>query len=51
MFSEEQIQKFQKVYKEEFGGEVSKDAIIHQGTHLINLVKITLKTNVNFNKD
>ena len=43
MFTEEQIQEFQKIYEEEFGESISKAEAIRQGTQLVNLIKIIIK--------
>jgi len=43
MFTEEQIEKFQKKYEEEFRERISKVEAIRQATKLVNLVKIIIK--------
>jgi len=43
MFSEEEIEKFQKIYEEELGERISKAEAICQATKLVNLVKIIMK--------
>jgi len=46
MLSEKDINKFQEIYKKEFGKEISKEEALEQGTRLITLMKIILKQNM-----
>jgi len=43
MLSEEQIRKFQKLYKTRFGKEISKEMAYEQGVKLLRLIEITYK--------
>jgi len=43
MFTEGQIKRFQKICEEETEENLSNADAIHQGTKLVNLVKITRK--------
>jgi len=43
MFTEEQIQKFQEIYEEEFEERISKTEAIRQAIKLVGLVKIGIK--------
>lgn len=47
MLSEEDVKKFQEIYKKEFGKEINKKEALEQGTKLVNLMKILLKQNTN----
>lgn len=38
------IQKFQTLYKERFGTEISYESALEQGTLLVNLMQRTLQT-------
>jgi hypothetical protein len=49
MFKEEQ-KSFQNIFEEETGKRISEANTVCQGTHLLNLVKITLELNVNSKK-
>lgn len=42
--SKEDIAKFKKIWKKEFGKEISDQESYERGTKLINLVKIVYKT-------
>lgn len=39
----EQVEKFQKIYKERFGEEISYDEALKSGTKLVNLMRIIYK--------
>lgn len=39
----EQVEKFQKIYKERFGEEISYDEALESGTKLVNLMRIIYK--------
>ena len=47
MLSEEDVKKFQEIYKKEFSKEINKKEALEQGTKLVNLMKILLKQNTN----
>ncbi len=40
MLSEEDVKKFQEIYKKEFGKKISKEEALEQGIKLITLIKI-----------
>jgi len=46
MLSENDIKKFQEIYKKEFGKEISKQGALEQGIKLITLMKIVLEQNI-----
>lgn len=41
--SDEKIEEYRKIYKEEFGKEISKEEARRQGTNLVNLMKLIYK--------
>ena len=43
MLSDEQITKFQKLYKNRFGKDISREDALEQGIKLIRLIEITYK--------
>ncbi len=43
MLSDEQISKFQTLYKKRFGKEISREKAIEQGIKLIRLVELVYK--------
>ena len=43
MLSDEQITKFQALYKNRFGKEISREEAYEQGTKLIRLIELTYK--------
>jgi hypothetical protein len=43
MFSREQIKKFQDIYKETFGVEISQEEAYEKGVSLIQLMRLTYK--------
>jgi hypothetical protein len=43
MFSDEQITKYQKLYKKRFGKEISREEAHEQGAKLIRLVELIYK--------
>lgn len=43
MLSGEQITKFQKIYKEQFGKEISRKDALEQGIKLVRLMEIIYK--------
>jgi len=46
MFNEDQIKKFQRIYKKEFNKEISKEEALEQGTKLITHMKILIEQNI-----
>jgi hypothetical protein len=40
MLTEDQIEEFQQIYKNQFNKEISKEEALEQGTKLITLMKI-----------
>lgn len=40
MLSEEMVLKFQKLYKEKFGEEISKEEAYEQGIKLLKLIQV-----------
>lgn len=40
MLSQKDIEEYKRIYKEEFGEEISDQEALAQGTSLINLMKI-----------
>ena len=45
MLSDKDIEKFQEIYKDEFGSVISRQEALEQGTKLVNLMKILLENN------
>ncbi len=43
MLSDEQIKKFQMLYKKRFGREISREEALEQGTKLLRLVELVYK--------
>lgn len=43
MLSDEQIRKFQILYKKRFGKEISREEALEQGTKLFRLVELVYK--------
>lgn len=43
MLSDEQIKKFQRLYKNRFGKEISREEAYEQGAKLIRLVELIFK--------
>ncbi len=43
MLNKQAIEEYQKIYKEEFGEEISEDEAIEQGERLIQLFKVIYK--------
>ncbi|HOX10365.1 MAG TPA: hypothetical protein P5323_00170 [Candidatus Moranbacteria bacterium] len=43
MFTSEQIEKFQTIYKNRFGIEISRDEAFEKGVRLVRLVKLIYK--------
>ncbi len=43
MFTEEQIQKFQEIYEDEFGEIICKAEAVRQAIKLVNLIKIIIE--------
>ena len=43
MLSDEQIKKFQEIYKERFGKEISREEALEQGVKLLRLVELIYK--------
>jgi len=43
MLSDEQIKKFQKIYKKRFGKEINREEAYEKGVKLIRLVKLVYK--------
>lgn len=43
MLSDEQIRKYQEIYKNRFGKEISREEAYEQGVKLIRLIEITYK--------
>jgi len=43
MLSDEQITKFQRLYKERFGREISREEAFEKGAKLIRLVELVYK--------
>lgn len=43
MISEEQIKKYQTIYKEQFGEDISTADALEQGTMLVNLTRVIYK--------
>ncbi len=43
MLTEEQIKKFQSLYRKRFGKEISKEEAYDQGIKLVRLLEITYK--------
>ena len=43
MLSDEQISKFQKIYKTRFGKEISREEAYERGVKLMRLVKLVYK--------
>ncbi len=43
MLSDEQVKKFQSLYKKHYGKEISKEEAYNQGIKLVRLLKITYK--------
>jgi hypothetical protein len=43
MLSDEQIRKYQEIYKNRFGKEISREEAYEQGIKLIRLIKLTYK--------
>ena len=52
MLSDDQIKKFQSIYKKRFGREVSKEETLEKGAKLLRLMELTYKpmTNDEYNK-
>lgn len=52
MLSDEQITKFQDLYKVRFGKDISREDALEQGIKLIRLVELTYKpmTNLEYQK-
>ena len=46
MLSEKQIKEYQKIYKEQFGKEISKEEALRQGIKLVNLMKVLLENQI-----
>jgi len=44
MLSDEQITKFQTLYKNRFGKEISREEAYEQGAKLIRLIELTYKS-------
>lgn len=44
MLSDEQIRKFQELYKKHFGEEISREKAYESGMQLINLIETICKT-------
>ena len=42
MLNEDQIKKFQQIYKEKFGKQISKEEALNQGVKLITLMEILI---------
>ena len=40
MLTDEQVKKFQAIYRERFGKEISKEAALEQGIKLVRLMEI-----------
>lgn len=43
MFTDEQIEKFQMIYENRFGKEISREEAIDKGIKLVHLVKLIYK--------
>lgn len=43
MFTDEQIEKFQAIYKNRFGIEISREEALEKGISLVRLVKLVYK--------
>lgn len=41
--SDEKIEEYRKIYKEQFGEEISKEEAREQGINLVNLMKLIYK--------
>lgn len=41
--SEESIEKFQKIFKEYYGKEISKQEALEQGLRLLNFMKLSIE--------
>jgi len=52
MLSDEQITKFQNIYKKNFGKEISREVAYDMGVKLVELFKLVYKpmTEVEYNK-
>ncbi len=50
MLSDEQIIKYQKLYKNRFGKKISREKAYEQGVKLVRLVELVYKPTIN-NKD
>lgn len=44
MLSDEQVSKFQKIYKNRFGGEISREAALEKGIKLVRLMKLIYRS-------
>jgi hypothetical protein len=51
VLSDENILKFQTLYKSEFGMEISKEDARKKGTKLLQLISIVYKPNISENKN
>ena len=40
MFSDENITKYQEIYRKRFGNEITREEATRQGTNLLDLLKI-----------
>jgi len=50
MLSENDIKKFQQIYKKQYGKDISKEEALRQGTKLLTLMKVILKQYLKHNK-
>jgi len=46
MLTEDQIEEFQQIYKNQFNKEISKEEALRQGTKLVTLMKILVEQNI-----
>jgi hypothetical protein len=51
MLTEEDIKKFQEIYRKKFGKDISKKHAYEQGIRVINLVKIMINGSSNKNEN
>lgn len=45
--SDESIEKFQRIFKEYYGNEISKQEALEQGLRLVNFMKLLIEIDLN----
>ena len=45
--NDKQLEEFQKLYKENFGEDISKQEALEKGLKLVNLIKLIYKPSIN----